>query len=338
MSRERLGRAEPEHFGHTELPEAQRRALREAARLEWGTIAFLAVSVILVFLVLGSSQAMRTAWIEDLLSFLPPIAFLIATRVIRRRPTAEHPYGFHRATAIAHLVAAVSLLVTGSVLLVESALTLLTAEHPTIGGVQLFGATIWLGWLMIGVLALTVAPPVLLGRAKLKRAQALHDKVLYADADMNKADWQTAAAAILGILGIGIGWWWADATAAILIAASITWDGIRNIRSAVSGLIDTRARTYDDSDPHPLTGQIDEFLRGQDWISDARSRIRDQGHVFHVEAFVVPRRPRKATVRQIEDTRLACSRLDWKVQDLVLIPVEELPEEFLPGITAATES
>ncbi len=48
-------------FGRTELPPEQQRALRDATRLEWGTLAFLAVTVTLVFLVLGSSQAMRTA-------------------------------------------------------------------------------------------------------------------------------------------------------------------------------------------------------------------------------------------------------------------------------------
>ncbi|HRL81685.1 MAG TPA: hypothetical protein PLK46_15340, partial [Propioniciclava sp.] len=32
--------------------------------------------------------------------------------------------------------------------------------------------------------------------------EQLHDKVLYADADMNKADWLTAAGSIVGILGI----------------------------------------------------------------------------------------------------------------------------------------
>lgn len=37
----------------------------------------------------------------------------------------------------------------------------------------------------------------------------MHDKVLHADAKMNKADWMTAAAALVGVLGIGLGWWWA---------------------------------------------------------------------------------------------------------------------------------
>ena len=61
-------------FGHTELPEEQQRALRKAVKWEWITIGFLVVSTFLVYLVLGNSQAMKAAWIEDLLSFLPPIS------------------------------------------------------------------------------------------------------------------------------------------------------------------------------------------------------------------------------------------------------------------------
>jgi divalent metal cation (Fe/Co/Zn/Cd) transporter len=192
-------------FGHTQLPDEQRDALRRAVGLEWITIGVLAVTATLMFLVLGSSQAMRVAWIEDLLSFLPPIAFLVATQVIRRPPTRDHPYGLHRATGIAHLVAAVALLVMGAYLIVDSGFKLVIAEHPTIGGIEVLGRTVWLGWLMIATLAVTSVAPVILGRVKLTLSETLHDKVLYADADMNKADWMTGAAAIAGIVGIGWG-------------------------------------------------------------------------------------------------------------------------------------
>lgn len=83
-------------FGSTALPPEQQAALHRAIKFEWITLAFLAVSTALVFLVLGNSQAMKAAWIEDLLSFLPPIAFLLAVRLIRRPPTEKHPYGYHR--------------------------------------------------------------------------------------------------------------------------------------------------------------------------------------------------------------------------------------------------
>ncbi|WBU37020.1 cation diffusion facilitator family transporter [Homoserinibacter sp. YIM 151385] len=325
-------RAEPgARIGRTELPDEQRDALRLAVRLEWASIAFLAVTVVIVALVLGSSQAMRAAWIEDLLSFLPPIAFLAARLVVRRRPDQRHPYGYHRATGIAHLVAAVSLLVMGAYLIVDSGSKLLAAEHPAIGGVTLFGETIWLGWLMIPAMALTIPAPVILGRKKMRLAETLHDKVLYADADMNKADWMTAGAAIVGVLGIGVGLWWADAAAALVIAASIARDGWKNLRRAVSALMDSRAKTFDDAEPHPLGREIDKTLRAIDWVGDAASRVRDEGHVFHVESFVIPAGGRMPTLAQLEAARERCVELDWKVQDMVIAPVAELPEELSRG-------
>lgn len=319
-------------FGHTELPEEQQHALRKAVKWEWITIVFLALSTFLVYLVLGNSQAMKAAWIEDLLSFLPPISFLIATRVIRRRPSETHPYGYHRAVGVAHLVSAVALVVMGGYLIVDSGIGLVTAEHPTIGGIQLFGSTFWLGWLMILAMLLTAGPPVVLGIVKMKLAKVLHDKVLYADADMNKADWMTALSAAVGVLGIGLGLWWADSAAALLISFSILHDGIKNLRGAIGGLTDTRAKTYDDAEPDPVGHQIDAYLQSLNWVKEARSRVRDEGHVFHVESFVVPRRWPGASLRRLERARQSCIELDWKVQDMVIVPVSELPEEYLPGM------
>jgi len=318
-------------FGNTELPPEQQEALRKAIRIEWATIGILVVTATLVFLVLGNSQAMKAAWVEDLLSFLPPISFLVAAHAIRKPPSEKHPYGYHRSTGVAHVVAAVALTVMGGYLLVESGLGLLKAEHPTIGGIELFGNTIWLGWLMMAVMIVTAAPPVFLGRAKMKLAEKLHDKVLYADADMNKADWMTAVAAVAGVAGIGIGLWWADYAAALIISASILRDGFKNTRAAVSALMDKRAMTYDDGKPHPLGSQLDDYLRSLDWTEDAKSRIRDEGHVFHVESFVVPAGKVMPSLEQLKAARDACMALDWKVQDLVIIPVAELPSELLPG-------
>ncbi|WP_424449436.1 cation diffusion facilitator family transporter [Microbacterium arborescens] len=312
-------------FGQTELPERQVEVLRRAVRLEWVTIGFLAVTVTLVFLVLGNSQAMKAAWIEDLLSFIPPLAFLIAIRVNRRRPTLQHPYGYHRSVGVGHLVAAVALSTMGTYLIVESGIGLLSGEHPTIGTVELFGASIWLGWLMIGVMALTAVPPVLLGHAKIKLARELHDKVLYADADMNKADWMTAVGSIVGVTGIGLGLWWLDSAAALFIASGILRDGLKNLRAAIIDLMDARATTFDDAEPHPLAGRIDAYLVGLPWVAAVGSRVRDEGHVFHVESFIVPRDGRMPTLDELEAAREGCVELDWKVQDIVLVPVRELP-------------
>ncbi|WP_454083873.1 cation transporter [Georgenia sp. Marseille-Q6866] len=321
-------------FGHTELPEEQEVHLRRAVRLAWLTIAFLVTAVTAVYLAMGSSQAMKAAWAEDLLSFIPPIAFLLAVHRTRKRPTPEHPYGYHRAVGIGHLVAATALLAMGAFLVFDSASGLVKAEHPPVGLIEIGGQVVWSGWLMIAVLVYTGIPPVLLGRAKMPLAQSLHDRVLYADADMNKADWMTAAGAIVGIIGIGLGLWWADAVAALFISGSILHDGVSNMRVAISALMDARAETYDGHDPHPLVGRIDERLQEVPWVATARSRVRDQGHVFHVESFVVPVEGHTPTLEELTDARRAVVELDWKIDDLVLVPVPELPEQLLPSVAA----
>ena len=313
-------------MGRTDLPPAQQKALRSAIRWEWFTIGYTVVTIALIALVVGGSQAMKTAWIEDMLSLIPQISFLVALLLIRRRPTTAFPYGLHRAMGIGHLVAGVALLVIGGSLAVESVLGLLRGEHPAIGTVVLFGQTIWLGWLMVAVMSVIVIGPFFYGHAKARLAPVLHNKVLYADADMAKADWTTTVASIVGVLGIGIGWWWLDGAAALFISAGIVWDGWRNARTAVLDLIDQRARTHDDAAPHPLADRIVQLLRQQPWVADASVRMRDMGQVFHVEAFVVPRRGGVRLAR-VEATRSQIADLDWKVQDVVVIPVEELPAE-----------
>lgn len=317
-------------LGRTDLPEEQQKALRKAVRWEWFTIGYTVVTIALIALVVGGSQAMKTAWIEDMLSLIPQISFLIALLVIRRRPTRAYPYGLHRAMGVGHLVAGVALLVVGGNLAVEAVLGLIRREHPAIGTVQLFGQTIWLGWLMVGVMSLVTIGPFIYGPAKAKIAPVLHNKVLYTDADMAKADWTTTVASIVGVLGIGIGWWWLDGAAALFISVGIVWDGIRNSRSAVLDLIDQRARTHDDGERHPLHGRIVAALDAQPWVHESAVRIRDMGQVFHIEAFVVPKRG-KVSLDHLEAARAALAAMDWKMQDIVIIPVTELPEEASRG-------
>lgn len=308
-------------FGRTALPDEQARALRRAEQLEWVSLPVVAATIAIIMAVMGSSQAMKAAWIEDLLSFLPPIAFLISNRVARRRPHDDHPWGHHRAVGIGHLAAAMALLVLGGFVVQDAAMTLVLAEHPTVGTIHLFGHTFWQGWLMMGGLVVTAIPTMILGHLKMKAAQPLHDKILHADADMMRADWMTAAGGVLGLTLLGFGLWWADSAVAILIGADIVKDGVVNIRNAVRGLSDAVARTYDDAHPHPLVGAVRQAARDLPGVAEVSVRMRDMGHVFHTEVFVVPALSLDPTA--LDDLRQHLSDLDWKLGDLVVIPVPE---------------
>ncbi|MBO3662879.1 cation transporter [Microbacterium stercoris] len=313
-------------IGRTDLPQEQQEAMRKAVKIEIITIAYTSVTIALIALVVGSSQAMRTAWIEDMLSLLPQIAFLVALLFIRRRPSRRFPFGKHRAMGVGHLVAGVALLIVGGNLAVEAVVGFLRGEHPTIGTVVLFGHTIWLGWLMMSVMAVIVIGPFFYGRYKAKLAGPLHNKLLHADAAMAKADWQTTVASIVGVGGVGLGLWWLDYAAALFISLGILWDGWRNMITAIEDLIDKRATSYDEGSVHPVLRDILRTLHADPAVKDAAVRVRDLGQVLHVEAFVVPRR-RRLDLAHLEELQRRVVGLDWKMQDVVIVPVSTLPAE-----------
>lgn len=317
-------------FGATELSDELQVALHKARRLEWISLAYLASAIVLLYLVMGSSQAMKAAWLEDMLAVVPPIAFLVAARVARALPDRAYPYGRHRAVAVGHLVSGLALLAMGLFLVFDSGMALVLAEHPPIGTMRIFGHTIWAGWLMILVMVYTLVVPVILGRLKLPLAEQLHDKVLHADADMNKADWMTAAGAIVGVLGIGVGLWWMDSAMALFIAGSILKDGVTNVRGALADLMDKLVRTVDNKAEHPLVRQIDGYLDSRPWIAQHRCRVRDMGHVFQVEVRVVPRDGVVDLVRLHQVTQ-DVQAMDWKLDDVTVTPVLRIDEGETQG-------
>lgn len=320
-----LSRAGFRQARREDFPREQREALRRAVGWQCFTIAYTACTITVVSFVLGGSQAMKTAWIEDMLSLIPQIVFLGALLFIGRPTTSRHPYGWHRVMGVGHLVAGVALLAVGLHLGLEAASGLIQGSRPEIGEVELFGRSVWLGWLMVGVMGVIVIGPVLLyGPAKARLAPVLHNKLLYADADMAKADWQTNAASIVGVLGVGIGLWWLDGVAALVISVGIVRDGLSNTGMALQDLMDQRARTVDGRGPHPLAGEILAVAREREWIADAAVRVRDQGQVFHVEVFVRPR-GENVSLSRIGELCAAVCALDWKIHDVVVVPSDPLP-------------
>lgn len=305
------------------FPAEQARARVRARRLEWLTLLCTSTVIAAMGLVLGNSQAMRTAWIEDLLSLVPPAAVLIAMRIEQRAPNQRFPFGYYRTVSIAFLTASLALTAFGALLLFEGGKTLLTRDHPTIGTMQLFGATVWQGWLMIAALVYSVIPPMILGRLKQPLAVELHNKALHADARMNRADWMTGAAAILGVLGIGYGLWWADAAAAIVIAASVLGDGLVNLNRAVKDLADEAPRRIETGDFDPLPERMRALLEELPWVKEAAVMLREEGHLLTGQVYVVPRADGDIT-RWVEEAAARLQALDWRLYDLAVMPVRRL--------------
>lgn len=169
----------------------------------------------------------------------------------------------------------------GAFLLFEAVSTFIKREHVTIPPGTILGQQVWMGWLMVAVLAYSVVPPVILGRMKQPLARRLQDKVLHTDALMQKADWMTGLAGIAGVIGLGLGFWWADAAASAFISASIIHDGIGALRSSTAELIDGAPRELEKDelakDGERLKRRLEEHYPGTD------VRLRETGRYIRAQ-------------------------------------------------------
>lgn len=264
------------------LPPDVRATLKRAERLEWWNIFWTITIVIVMGLVLGQSQTMKTAWIEDTLGLVPPIAFLIAARMERRgKSSRKFPFGFERVNGLGFFLAAVALAATGALLLWDSAMTLIAAEHATVGSVRIFGHDIWLGWLMIAAQVYAMIPPMIIGRKELPLAEKLADKLLHTDALMNKANWMTGAAGVAGIIGLGLGWWWADSLAAAFISFDILHDGFKAIRSSTAELVDGTPRALASAEIAEEAEALEAALQAR--YPGATVKLRETGRLIRAE-------------------------------------------------------
>ncbi len=293
--------------------DAERRAKRIAAY----SIVYVVSTIVVMGLAAGNSQAMKTVWFDDILGLIPPVSFLIGAVVAKRRATPEHPYGFLRAPMIGHLANALALIGFGIMLFAEAVTTLLEATPPSIGGTVVLGEVIWGGWVMLAALAYSIIPMAVFGRLKERAALPIHDRALYADAAMAKADWLSGGAAVLGVLGVGMGFWWADATAALVVALDILHDGVGQIRGAVSRLIGAKPRTVGRDSEDALVDALARELSALDWVESAEVRLREEGHVLFGEACVVARDTAELP-RRIAHARELIRERHWRMHDLTI--------------------
>ena len=314
-----------------EFPPDKWEERKRAKRLAWISIFALGSTAVVMYLTLGQSEAMKTAWIEDLLGMIPPIVLLGAMRLELRKPTERFPYGYFRAVSVAFLITASVLALVGFWLLFDAVMKLVARHRPPIGTMEIFGHQIWAGWAMIAALSYCVAIGVTLGLLKRPVAEKLHAKALDADADMNRAGWMSEGAAIVGVLLVGFGLWWGDAAAAGFISLNIIRDGVRNLREVLADLMDETPTKLGGVEKEDLPRRIKHAAEEIDWVQEAAVRLREQGHVINGEVFVVPRKE-SVKVTQIEDASRSLAEIDWRIYNLTVMPVSKLEADAVPTV------
>jgi cation diffusion facilitator family transporter len=300
-------------------------ALRRAQILQYLTVVHIIASAVILYVTLGTSQAMKSAFLDDLIGIVPPIAFLIAARWVNRPPSSRFPYGYHRARSVAFVLAALSIVLVALFIILDGVLKLIQRHHPPIRSTEMFGATVWSGWPMLVALFFAAAPRWLLGRMKLPIGRQLNDKVLFAEAAMNRADWLAAVAAGVGVVGIGLGWWWADSVAATVIGVDIFHEGVEQMRRVTGHLLGETPRQIDSDEDIDVAERVEERIRSLDWVEDVRTRLREEGTVFFAEVFVVPRDD-EVRVDDVLAVQAAARDVDDQLVDVVVMPVDTIDD------------
>lgn len=302
---------------NSEFNEQQQAVMRKARIIEILSLLYFGSVIILMYLVMGNSQAMKTTWYEDCLSTIPPLVFLIGASICKIKANYYFPYGFHRIVSIAFLTSALTLLSLGLFLCSEGLYKLLSAEHPSIGIVDFAGLQFWSGWLMIIVLLWGTIPSLFLGKIKIKLAKPINDKVLFTDATLNKDDWLVGLAAIAGIIGIGYGWWWTDGLAALLISLNIVFDGVKASKNAITELMDRTPKNLH-GQYSSLPKKILHFLKQQPGIMDAKIRLRDFGHQIFGEGIIVLADEKSLTGKDLELLMNEVKNIDWRINSFII--------------------
>lgn len=194
-----------------------RSPLSDALRVSWVCVAWSlasGVASLVVGLIAGSLSlgGLGASVLVDVVS-----SAVLIWRFRHERAAGAFP---ERAEQRAQVVAASGLLVIGVALTVSAVQHLATGVHPHVPALAL----------ALAGANLVVLP--MLARWKYRVAAAVGSLALRTDAHITMVG--TATSAVTGIgLGLdrGLGWWWADATAALVIAAVAANQGRRALRS-----------------------------------------------------------------------------------------------------------
>lgn len=311
-------------------PEVQR-GFQRARRVEWLNVILTVLSIALIGSVLGSSQSMKSAWVEDTTSLIPPICALLALRFERLRVNRQHPFGYYGANVVAFALASGAILLVGLLLLWDSGGKLLAREHVSIQTVTVLGHDVWLGWLMMGALVVTGVWPIVVSRAQREAARAIFDRPIFADALMNKAQWLSSGSALVGVLLAGFGVWWGDALAGIVISLDIVHDGFTHLRQAASDIMDRAPAVFEKERLDPLVGRMATVAREVPGVADCEVLARENGRFLFAQLLVLPSGD-ALPVAVAARLREAVDDLSWRV---IYAGVEVVDADRLEAVRSA---
>src|SRR4030081_2517619 len=185
---------------------------RRPERVMLGSV-FIGVALVLGKLVVGmltGSLGILSEAVHSIFDLAASTFTLVAVRTARKPADREHPYGHGRAENLAAFTEGVLLLMTALGIAYE-AIHRLTAGGPSVNPAAYAFA------LLIGTLLIETGRAFVLRRI----GRLASSDAMLADATDRVADVLATVGVLAGLLGVRLGYTWADSVAALLVAAII---------------------------------------------------------------------------------------------------------------------
>jgi cation diffusion facilitator family transporter len=280
--------------------------------------ALLVIAKLVVGVLTGSLGVLSEA-VHSMLDLAASLFTLLALRAAAKPADSEHPYGHGRAENLAAFAEGMILCFTALGIGYEAISRLILQQHAVVAA----------GYAMVLMVA---GMGIEGGRAAILRAvgRAAGSAALEADAQNRGADVLASLGVLIGLVGVRFGYQWADAAAALLVAAVI-------LRAAVLLMLHAGDILIDRS-PAGVADRLRETIRGVDGVRDVRGvRLRRSGARMMGDVRVAARRTLSVEGAQelSQEVRDAVAR-DLPEVDLTLVVESDiLPFNLVERVHAA---
>jgi len=218
----------------------------------------LVLAKVVVGLLTGSLGILSEA-VHSLFDLAASVFTLFAVRTARKPADKEHPYGHGRAENLAAFAEGILLLVIALAVGFEAIRRLLLGGPPVDPTGYAFA-------LLVGTIAIESGRAVVMRRV----GRTVSSEAMLADSVDRIADVLANLGVLVGLVGVRVGWTWADAAAALVVAVII-------LRAA--GMLAWRSGDIlIDRAPAGAEQTLRDAIRGVDGVREVRSvRVRRSG-------------------------------------------------------------
>ena len=176
----------------------------------------------------SQSQALIADGIHSISDLVTDLLVIVAARHASHEADSEHPYGHGRIQAIATAILAFSLAVV-ALGIAWDAVTRLKGDADLLSP----------GWIAVLIATVSVIAKEAVYQYTNKTAKALNSSLLRANAWHSRTDALSSIIVIVGVVGVMVGFPWADAVGAVGVGLIILYAAFKIGREAVDELIDT---------------------------------------------------------------------------------------------------